>query len=262
MGLSTRTLKLAAVACLCLLAAAGVARGEIDREGNLQASFNGGISPQKLPRTELTPVAVLMGGKITTTDRSEPPKLERIVLEINSQGKIENKGLPTCSLNKLNSLTSAAAKKVCSGALVGHGSVTSRVFLPSQGAFASSGEMLAFNGRINGHQAVLAQVVSEAPLPLTYVIGFEITKQKGRFGTKLVGTLPEIASEYGYISSFSMSLSRRYKSGGKQRSFASASCPAPKGINIAPFPFAKASYEFAGGVTLGATLIRDCKVRN
>src|SRR5690349_14523738 len=110
MGLRTRTLKAAAVACLCLLAVAGAARGEIDRKGTLQATFNGGISPQKLPRTELTPVAVLMGGKITTTDRSEPPQLERIVLEINRQGKIENKGLPTCSLAKLNSLTSAAAK--------------------------------------------------------------------------------------------------------------------------------------------------------
>jgi hypothetical protein len=262
MGLSKRATLLTACVCLCLLAVAGVARGEIDRKGTLQATFSGDISPQKLPRGERVPIAVLMGGKITTTDRSEPPQLEQIVLEINSQGVIDNTGLPTCSITKLNSLSSAAARKACAGALVGHGNVTSRVYLPNQGAFASSGDMLAFNGRVNGHQAVLAQVASEAPLPLTYVIAFEITKQKGRFGTKLVGTLPPIASEYGYISSFSMSLSRRYTSHGKQRSFASASCPAPKGTNFAPFPFAKASYEFAGGITLGATLIRDCKVRN
>lgn len=239
----------------------GVAQGEVKREGNLQGSFNGGISPSKLPRTELAPVTVQMSGKIATTDRSQPPKLDRIVLSINSHGKIDDKGLPTCSLAKLNSLPSAEAKRVCAGALVGHGNVTSRVFLPGQGAFASNGGLLAFNGKLNGKQAVLAQVESGAPLPLTYVIGFEVKKTGGTFGTQLIGTFPPIASEYGYISSFSLALSRRYTSHGKQRSFASASCPAPAGFPGATFPFAKASYEFADGRSLDATLIRDCKAR-
>jgi hypothetical protein len=239
----------------------GPARGEVKRLGNLQGSFNGGISPSKLPRTELAPVTVSMGGKISTTDRTVPPKLERIVLQINSHGRLETKGLPVCSLAKLNSLASAQAKQLCEGALVGHGNVTSRVYLPGQGAFATSGNLLAFNGRLHGHQAVLAQVSSGAPLPLTYVIGFEVKKSAGTFGTSLVGTLPPIASEYGYISAFSLALSRRYEANGQKRSFASASCPAPAGFPGASFPFAKASYAFADGRTLGATLVRDCKVR-
>jgi hypothetical protein len=210
---------------------------------------------------QLAPVTVTMGGRITTTDRSEPPKLERIVLEINRNGVLDSRGLPTCSLAKLNSISSAQAKKVCSKAQVGHGSVTSRVYLPGQGAFASTGDLLAFNGRLHGRPAVLAQVSSRAPLPLTYVIGFEVKKQGGTFGTALVGTLPPIASEYGYISSFSLALSRRYTSHGKRHYFAAASCPAPKGFTEVPFPLAKASYEFAGGTKLEAVLSRDCKVR-
>jgi hypothetical protein len=253
-----RLLTLAPVALLCLACSASAEQAQ---QGNLRGSFNGGIAPGKLPRTELAPVTVSMGGKISTTDRSVPPKLERITLAINSHGVLENKGLPTCSLAKLNSLTSADAKKACSGALVGHGNVTSRVYLPGQGAFATSGNLLAFNGRLHGHQAVLAQVSSGAPLPLTYVIGFEVKKSGGTFGTQLIGTLPPIASEYGYISAFSLALSRRYEAGGKKRSFASASCPAPAGFPGASFPFAKASYSFADGRTLGATLVRDCKVR-
>ena len=250
----------ALVAASCLLLAAS-SLGEMAQQGNLRGSFNGGISPGRLPRTELAPVTVSMGGKISTTDRTTPPKLEEIALAINSHGKLENRGLPTCSLAKLNSLTSADAKKACSGALVGHGNVTSRVSLPGQGAFALNGELLAFNGRLGGHQAVLAQVSSGAPLPLTYVIGFEVKKTGGTFGTQLIGTLPPIASEYGYISSFSLALSRRYEANGQKRSFASASCPAPEGFTRAPFPFAKASYSFADGRTLGATLNRECKVR-
>jgi hypothetical protein len=254
------------VVCVCAALVASAlantgASAEVERVGNLQVSFNGGISPQKLPRDEDAPVTVLMDGKIGTTDRTAPPKLEKIVLAINKEGVIDNTGLPTCSIGKLNSLSSAQAKKSCAGALVGHGSVTSRVSLPSQGAFASTGELLAFNGKLHGKQAVLAQVASQAPLPLTYVIAFEVEKSGGQFGTTLVGTLPPIASEYGYISAFSLALARRYTFKGKQHSFASASCPAPEGFPGATFPFAKAEYQFEGGTSVHSTLVRECKVK-
>lgn len=253
----------AGLLCALLSAAllASAASAEQAQVGNLRGAFNGGISPSKLPRTALAPVQVTMSGKISTTDRTTPPKLEKIVLAINKHGRLETKGLPTCSLAKLNSVTSEQAKRSCEGALVGHGNVTSRVSLPGQGAFASNAELLAFNGKLGGHQAVLAQVSSGAPLPLTYVIAFEVKKSPGTFGTSLEATLPPIASEYGYISAFSLALSRRYEAGGQKRSFAQASCPAPQGFTRAPFPFAKASYSFADGRTLSAELTRDCKVR-
>jgi hypothetical protein len=252
------------LACAALVVGALAVTGanaEVVREGTLQVSFNGGISPLKLPRDELKPVTVLMDGKIATTDRSTPPKLEKIVLAINKNGVLEDKGLPTCSLAKLNSLSSAQAKKACAGALVGHGNVTSRVSLPSQGAFASTGELLAFNGKLHGKPAVLAQVASKAPLPLTYVIAFEVKKGGGQFGTTLIGTLPPIASEYGYISAFSLALSRQYTFKGEKHSYASASCPAPEGFPGASFPFAKAEYQFAEGISMHSTLVRECKVK-
>jgi hypothetical protein len=257
--MGVRVLPAIGIGILIATAVVASATAEVDRKGVLQATFSGEISPQRLPRHELAPVTVTMGGKIMTTDRSEPPKLEKIVLEINRNGVLDTRGLPTCSPAKLNSISSAQAKKICAKAQVGHGSVTSRVYLPGQGAFASTGDLLAFNGRLHGRPAVLAQVSSRAPLPLTYVIGFEVKKQGGTFGTALVGTLPPIASEYGYISAFSLALSRRYTSHGKKHYFAAASCPAPAGFNGVPFPLAKASYEFAGGISLGATLVRDCK---
>jgi hypothetical protein len=207
------------------------------------------------------PVTVQTDGKVKTTDKSTPPKLERIVLAINANGKIQTKGLPTCSLSKLESVSSATAKRVCGEAQIGHGNVTSRVSLPGQGAFASNGGLLAFNGMVHGRPAILAQVASGAPLPLTYVIVFEVKKATGTFGTELIGTLPPIASEYGYIAAFDLSLGRTYTYKGEKLSYASASCPAPKGFPGATFPFAKAAYEFAGGVKVSSTLVRECKVR-
>jgi hypothetical protein len=260
------SLKSALVASLVALTVLTVgalsASAEQDQKGSLIGLFHGGISPQKLPRDEAAPISVQMGGKIKTTDKSAPPKLLRIVLQINANGKIQTKGLGSCSLGKLNSVSAATAKKTCGDALVGHGNVTSRVSLPGQGAFASNGSLLAFNGRYKGHTAVLAQVESGPPLPLTYVIPFEVKKTKGTFATELIGTLPEIASEYGYISAFDLSLGRKYTWHGKKMSYASSSCPAPKGFTIVPsFPLARSSYEFADGRTLAATLVRSCKVK-
>jgi hypothetical protein len=237
------------------------AQGEVVRKGDITVSFHGDMAPQKLPRTGTAPVSVQLGGKIKSTNAAEAPVLSRIVLDINSHGVLQSKGLPKCPLAKLKSISSQGAKKACGEALVGHGNVTSRVSLPGQGAFASNGPLLAFNGSYKGRPAIFAQVATGAPLPLTYVIVFEIIKTKGTFGTRLTGTLPPIASEYGYISAFDMSLSRRYMYGGKELSYAEAGCPAPKGFPGASFPLAKASYEFAGGQKLTSTLVRECKAR-
>jgi hypothetical protein len=252
----------AALAALCLLASlAAPAAAERDQAANLIGTFSGDISPARLPRNEAAPVSVQMGGKISTTDRATPPKLAEIVLQINSHGKLQTKGLGRCTLAKLNAFTSAQAKRRCADALIGHGNVTSRVSLPGQGAFASNGVLNAYNGTYKGRTAVLAQVESGQPLPLSYVIVFAVKKTRGTFGSELTGTLPPIASEYGYITAFHLSLGRRYTYRGKKLSYASASCPAPAGFSQAVFALAKASYLFDDGRVLSSVLERVCKVR-
>jgi hypothetical protein len=230
-------------------------------QGKIVVVFEGTISPSKLPRTGTAPVGVQMGGKIKTTDGTAPPKLNRIILDINRNGKLQTKGLATCSLGQLRSISSEGAKRACSDALVGSGSVTSRVSLPDQGAFASVGKLLAFNGVNHGHSAIFAQVASGAPLPLTYVIVFDVKNKGGTFGTSLVGTMPPIASEYGFISAFNLLLRRQYSFHGEKMSYASAACPAPEGFTAANFAFAKVSYQFADGSNLSSKLVRQCKVK-
>jgi hypothetical protein len=259
LGPRATALGLGLLAIALCLASTGAA--ETVKKGDLTVSFHGDISPQRLPRSNPAPVTVRLGAKIKGSDEANPPVLERIVLAINRKGVLQNRGLATCSLQKLESISSTQAKRACGDALIGHGNVTSRVILPGQGAFASNGPLLAFNGVSKGHPAILAQVATGAPLPLTYVIVFEVTKTKGTFGTTLTATLPPIASEYGYISAFDMSLNRTYSYRGKKMSYASASCPALEGFPGASYPLAKASYEFSGDRNLSSTLVRDCKVR-
>jgi hypothetical protein len=259
---SAKTAALAALALAALVAgAAAQAIAEVGVSGNIRVTFSGSIAPRKLPRTGTAPVGVQMGGRITTTDRTAPPILDRIILEINRNGRLQTEGLARCPLRKIRSISSAGARRACGEALIGRGSVTSRVSLPGQGAFASNGKLLAFNGRHKGHQAIFAQVASGAPLPLTYVIIFEVRKGRGTFGTSLIGTLPPIASEYGYISAFNLSLRRTYRNQGRRMSYASAACPAPEGFTEANFSLARVEYEFTDGRDISSVIVRKCKVR-
>ncbi|MGA8744456.1 MAG: hypothetical protein WB507_01150, partial [Solirubrobacterales bacterium] len=224
-GLSATLVGVIALLCLC----AGMAQAEKAADGKVIVNVNGGIFPAKLPRSSRSPIQVLMESGITTTDKSVPPELKEILLDINSHGVLQTQGLPTCSLSELEAVSRQTALNVCGGALIGHGNVSTHISLPSQEAFASNGLMDAFNARLGGHQAILAQVTSEHPLPLTFVIRFEVKKGGGQFGTDLVGTVPPIASGYGEITGIDLSLSRNYTLHGKKMSVLSANCPAPKG---------------------------------
>ncbi len=248
----------AAIAVAAL--AATIAGAELAQKGNLLVNFSGGILPTALPRQSLAPITVLMGAKITTTDRSEPPELKRMVLDINNHGKISPDGLPLCPLAKLNSATEAGARQACGPALVGHGNVTTRVTLPNNPTFATNGGLLAFNGRLHGHPAVFALVTSGAPLPLSFVITFEINKIHGKFGTSLTGKVPPIASGYGKISAISLALNRTYTAHGRRQSYLAANCPAPAGFPSLNFAFARVDFSFADGRSVTEMLNRGCKV--
>lgn len=252
---------LAAVAALSLLGAT-VASGEQARKGNIIINFHGSISPVKLPRKDLAPVGVQMGAKIKTEDGKSPPRLTKIILDINSHGLIDSKGLASCALGKLNNSSASRAKRVCGDAEVGSGNVTSRVALPGQPPFSSNGPLLAFNGRYKGKPAILAHVTSKGTLSITYVIIFVVKKTKGAFGTSLVANVPAIASGSGYISAFDLLLKRRYSLRGEKRSYVTASCPLPSGVNIASFSFARSTYVFEDGTKVASVLRRECKARD
>jgi hypothetical protein len=253
---------LIALVAILSLGLVSLASAETAGKGNILINFHGSIAPVKLPRKGLAPVGVQMGAKIKTKDKTRPPKLEKIILDINSAGVFNTKGLAKCSLGKLNNTSSSGAHRVCGDAEVGSGNVTSRVKLPEQGEFSSNGPLLAFNGRYKGKPAIFAHVESTGKLSLTYVIIFTIQKAKGKgYGSSLVAEVPSIASGNGFISAFDLSLKRRYSFKGDKRSYVSASCPLPNGISIASFNFARSTYVFEDGTEVTSVLRRQCKAR-
>jgi hypothetical protein len=252
-------LALALILTLGLTAAA--AGGETAGKDGIQIRFHGSIAPVKLPRKNLAPVGVQMGAKIRSTNGQKLPRLAKIVLDINSHGVIDSRGLARCTLGKLHNSSAARARRVCGDAEVGHGNVTSRVGLPGQEEFATNGPLLAFNGRYKGKPAIFAHVTSKGTLAITYVIIFVVKKTRGTYGTSLVAKVPPIASGAGYISAFDLSLKRRFHVHGQRHSYVSASCPLPSGVNIGEFNMARSTYVFEDGTKISSPLRRNCKAR-
>lgn len=234
---------------------------EVTQRGNLRVSFHGRLTPHALPRSGAAPVKVSVGAKIATTNGSNPPQLRKITIAINRNGRFDPAGLPVCSLEQIQPTTTADALAACRASLVGEGSFSAKVLLPQQAPFPSEGKVFAFNGTYKGKPAILAHVYGPEPIPTSYTIPFSIGAAKGTFGTVLRASLPQVTSEWGYVTGLQITLGRTFSSHGKKRSYLSAGCPAPKGFPGAVFPFAKASFAFGGRGTLTSVLNRSCGAR-
>lgn len=245
-----------------LLAAATPAWAVSNGDGDLVVTFEGGISPKKLPRSAPAPVSVRVAGGVHSAS-GEPdqlPQLQRISVAINRQGHLFSRGLPTCDPATIQPATQAAAREVCGGALIGRGNVVARVNLPPQPPFALRAKLLAFNGPTrHGHKLILAQVYARKP-PGAFILTFRVERKGGNFGTVLTTTLPERARDWAYLTHFEMNLHRTYTYRGKRRSLVSASCSAPTGFHRAVFPFARATYSFADGRRLSLSQAATCRV--
>jgi hypothetical protein len=250
------------VAALCLAAGALAQAAEITQKGNLRVSFAGRISPRKLPREGAAPVSVSIGGQITTTDGAPPPQLRTITMAINRHGRLNYKGLPICHLHDIQPASTAEARQACSASLVGTGSFEANVALPEQSPFPSNGKVLAFNGTLAGKPVIFAHIYGTEPLPTSFTLPFVISQQKqGTYSTVLTAQLPRVAAEWGYVSGVSLALHRTYRSAGKSQGYVVAGCPAPKGFPGTTFTFARATFAFEDGRSLGSTMTRSCGVR-
>ena len=245
---------------LLAIAVVATASAEVVQKGHLRVAFSGEFSPQALPRQGAAPIAVAIGGRISTTNGEPPPQLRRISIEINRSGRLSATGLPACDLRDIQPSTNDGALAACGDSLVGTGSFSANVELPEQAPFPSRGRVLAFAGRDGGRPVIFAHVYGTQPIPTSYTLPFRIGSGRGDFGTVLTASLPQVTSDWGFVTGIDLRLNRRFSFHGKRRSYLSAGCPAPAGFPGASFPLVRASFVFAKDITLESVLNRSCKV--
>lgn len=256
-----RALKVGIAAALLLAAMPPAATPEVMQQGSLRVSVDARLLPRTLPRLEAAPVGVKFSGRIATIDDTDPPQLRKIVLRLNRHGRMDTAGLPRCRLDLIQPARTEDALRACGSSLVGSGSFQADVALPDQSPYPSNGRILAFNGRLDGRPVIYVHIYGPEPLPISNVLTFELRKDNGRFGRKLVAELPRVAADWGFVSGLDLTLQRTYRRDGRVRSYLSALCPAPGNARSATFTLAQASFSFEGGATLGESLVRSCGVR-
>jgi DNA-binding beta-propeller fold protein YncE len=232
---------------------------DVLQRGHVRVKVDSDLAPKALPRHGAAGVHVSLETEIAATDGGTPPQLRRIAIAINRNGHFEPRGLPICHLAEIQPSSNAGALAACRASLVGEGSFSADVKLPEQSPFPSVGRVLAFNGRLNGHPAILAHVFGTKPVPTSFTLPFEIRPARGTYGTVLSASVPR--STGGFITGLRLNLGRSFRAGGERRSYISAGCPAPAGLRGAVFPLARSSFTFTDGPKLSMVITRNCNVR-
>ena len=255
--------RLATVALLVIVTGvlAAAAAAEVVQSGNVRITFHAEFIPHELPRDRPAPIAVEVEGKISTTDGSQPPPLQRMRVELSSSGKIDTFGLPACRAATLQSTSSGVALRRCGPAQVGHGTFEAQLQLSGR-PIPVDGRALVFNGIIDGRAGMFIHIYISRPVQVTLVIPLKISHGSGRFGTVLTTRVPKLAGGFGSITELALKIGRQYTYRGARHSYLSAACTAPHGFRGATFTFAHALFGFEGGLKMSAFISRNCQVRN
>ena len=180
-----------------------------------------GFTPTKLPKRKLSPIHLELRGAIDSAE-GERRVLKRMVLEIDRNVAIDPKGLATCRLRRIRKADTATALKACKAALVGEGKMEFEVSYPEQSPLIPFGRVLAFNG---GVTRIYLHAFLKSPVAAPLVIVVKASKvQRGRYGTKLVATIPPIADGAGSLTKIELGLFRMFTYKGKKRSYLRARC--------------------------------------
>lgn len=233
----TRGLQIGATAALvaivaAILVTAGGASAVTVLVGNLMINVEGSTSPRALPKNKLAPISFHGRASVSTEDGSHIPAALGTRLLVDKHIKLDTTGLPTCTLQKLESRPPAAAMKACGGALIGRGASTAQVAFPEQASFEAKGPLLAFNGPASGGGAYggsgyneqLYYVYANVPAPTALIAVGKVSRASGKYGYRISISIPRIAGGAGSFHSAEFTFGRKWTYKGKKHSFLNAEC--------------------------------------
>ncbi|HEX5983268.1 MAG TPA: hypothetical protein VFY69_03590 [Solirubrobacterales bacterium] len=240
---------IAAVTVTAVLVVGGIATAAkpvTSVSGDIHTEFNGDFSPKVLSKNKLTPISFWISGKMKTLSGQHIPPMKEFLLEGDKNASISVEGIPICPPGKLQSTTSAAARKACGNALVGSGKAKAGIKFDEQAEIPVTSELLAFNGGFRGGVTTLylhAYITVPTPAAIITVVKIKRIK-KGRYGLLSTAKIPKIAGGSGSVTFFKLQL---------KKGILSAKCPDGK---LA----ARGSATFGSipPTTLNGAVVRPC----
>lgn len=232
----------------------------VKRAGMIIA-FDGGITPNALPRKGSRPVTARLSGRVRAADGGPLPQLRRLQIEIHRNAILKGGGLPICRPEQVSDALASVALENCGRSLIGRGRFGVQLALPDQLPTYAQGHVFAFNSRVGSRPAILMHIVTASPVAVAITVPMTIIGQRrGDFGMRLSSpSLPQLIGHHIYTTDFAFTLGRTFRTGRRSSSYLSAGCPAPKGFSGGFFNLARATFEFNDGRKVRQTLTRNCK---
>jgi hypothetical protein len=194
---------------------------------NLVLHAVGGFEPQSLPKRAYAPIS--FQGEVDFSTRSgagRPTALTEAVIDFDRDGRLEAAGLPVCAAAQVASLGTAEARATCGSAMVGEGLLEALVE-PAPGAapVPVRAPLSIFNGPEEaGHPTVVLHASLGAPASQTLAIAAPIERIGGEFRYQVTAHVPPIAGGLGSLTRIRIEIGRRFRAGGRLRSYVSAHC--------------------------------------
>jgi hypothetical protein len=221
--------RLRRAALLTLLAAtalAGTAAAALVEVEDVVLRADGGFRPQSLPRRQFAPIDFNGRVDITAKGGGKPSPLRQALIDFDRDGRLSVSGLPSCAPESIGAAGTPEARAICGSAQVGSGTVEALITLPGGETVAASSPLTIFNGPRLGDlpTAVLHARLEAIGISETYAILVPIEKRRGAYRYRARLDIPPIAGGAGAITHVDVEIGRRYRAGGKARSYASARC--------------------------------------
>jgi hypothetical protein len=185
---------------------------------------DGGFQPQQLPRRGYAPISFQGFVDIAKKGGGQPSPLRQAVVDFDRDGLLHVAGLPTCAPELIAQASTREARAACANAIVGTGRVEAAIAFPI-GIAETSVPLTILNGpRLGGNPTVILHARTAIPSTETYAIEVPITRVGGYYRYRATLDIPPIASGLGAITRIEVDIGRRYRAGGKLRSYVSARC--------------------------------------
>lgn len=240
------------VAFLCVGIATAAGPSAVMRSGNLEVTFGESFAPKALSRTIPTPIALRLWSRIKSIDGSPPAAMREFVFDTDENSAIDVRGLPTCSGGHRD-IREANPVNGCEDAIVGEGTASFDFHFPEEAPMPSEGKLIVYNGGVKaGVTTLYARAYLTVPITTAVVMTIRIEKiREGRFASRAILTVPNIANGAGSLTSFSAKIERSFIRKGTRVSLLTAKCPGGR-------LYARAKANFVDGTSVQSQLARDC----